>query len=119
MRCEHESCGNNEKIWLPYKYHDRERGLKPHLYCTKCGLVKNASPDKPRRMGYYINIMAAMSKEIKVTKVQMRLISIELERRGIDDVYGIDRSNQEEIFIEVMRRYINVSEQTIRKFLQE
>jgi hypothetical protein len=69
-------------------------------------------------MGYYINIIAAMSKEIKITKVQMRLVSIELEKRGIDDIYGIDIYNQEKIFIEVLKQYINVREQVIRSFLQ-
>ena len=119
MRCDHESCGDSEKVWLPYKCNGRERGLKPHVYCAKCGLVKNTSPDKPHRMGYYINIIAAMSKEIKITKVQMRLVSIELEKRGIDDIYGMDSYNQDEIFIQVIKQYVNVGEQIIHRFLRD
>lgn len=115
--CEHRDCGNKEKVWLPYIYRGLERGLKPHVFCTKCGLVKSASSDKPRRLGYYTNIIAMLGREIKVTKVQMRLISLELERRGIDDIYGIDRHCQEKLFIEVVRQYVNVSEQIINSFL--
>jgi hypothetical protein len=117
MRCNHENCGDREKIWLTFKYNGRERGLKPHLYCAKCGLIKNGSSDKPRRMGYYINKITVIGKEIKITKVQMRLVSIELEKRGIDDAYGMNSHDQEEIFIEVLRHYVNVSEQIIRRFL--
>jgi len=58
-----------------------------------------------------------MSRDFRVTKVQMRLISKELERCGIDDNYGIDRHQQEELFIDVVQRYLNVQEQIIRGFL--
>ncbi len=116
MRCNHNSCGDREKVWLPYKYNNLDRGLKPHLYCTHCGVVKTSSSDKPRRLGYYINIVAALSNEIKVTKVQMRLISLELQKLQIDDIYSIDRRLQEKLFIEAVQKYVRISEQYIRKF---
>jgi hypothetical protein len=114
--CNHHSCGDKEKVWLPYKYNDLDCGLKPHLYCTQCGIVKIASSDKPRRLGYYINVVAAIGQEFKVTKVQMRLIALELQRLQIDDIYSIDGCHQEKLFIEAVRKYVNVSEQNIRKF---
>lgn len=116
MCCNHNSCGDKEKVWLPYKYNDLDRGLKPHLYCTLCGVVKMASSEKPRRLGYYVNVVAALNKEFKVTKVQMRLIALELQRLKIDDIYSIDRCLQEKLFIETVRKYVNISEQNIRKF---
>ncbi len=118
MNCKkHTDCGTKEKIWLPYVYQGRERGLASHIYCTKCGLVKSASSDKPRRLGYYINAIEMLGREVKVTKVQRRLISIELERLGIDDIYSIDRCCQEKLFIEVVKNYINIPERVIHKHL--
>lgn len=118
MSCKHVNCGTKEKVWLQYVYQGRERGLMPHVYCTKCGLVKSASSDKPRRLGYYINIVAMLGKEVKVTEVQMRLISMELEKQGLDDIYSMDRHCQEKLFIKVVKQYVNVSEQIINKFLR-
>ncbi len=115
--CDHKDCGAKEKVWLPYNYKGLERGLKPHVFCIKCGLVKSSSSDKPRRLGYYKNIVAALSEIVKITKVQMRLISIDLEKNGIDDIYSMDKCCQEALFIEVVRRYVNVSEQIIRHYL--
>jgi hypothetical protein len=115
--CNHKSCGNKEKVWLPYEYMGRERGLKPHLFCTECGLIKNGSSEKPRRMGYYINIVAELGKEVKVTKVQMRLISMDLQKQGIDDVYSMDKHLQEKLFINTVKRYLNIPEEAISRHL--
>lgn len=117
MSCEHESCGTTEKIWLPYSFRERHCGLKPHLYCVKCGLIRNISSERPRNIGYYINVVAALKSEFKVTKIQMRLISQELERCCIEDTYGIDRYLQENLFIQIVRKYLNVPEQDIYKYL--
>jgi len=74
--CKHVCCGIAEKVWLPYEFEGRSRGLKPHLYCIHCGVVKNISHDKTKRMGYYTNILARLG----ITKVQIRPIAKELER---------------------------------------
>lgn len=117
MGCNHINCGSKEKIWLNYTYHGLERGLKPHLYCKHCGAIKSESSCKPRRFGYYINIIAEIAKEFKITKVQIRLISVELQRSGFDDFYSMDNSIQEKIFIETVRKYVNLPEQAIKQFL--
>ncbi|NPV63884.1 MAG: hypothetical protein HPY61_14885 [Methanotrichaceae archaeon] len=113
----HRSCGNQEKVWLPFEYMGREQGLKAHLFCTKCGLVKNGSSDKPRRLGYYINLVAELGKEVKVTRVQMRLISLDLQKRGVDDVYTMDKCMQEKIFLETVKQYLNISDSVISSYL--
>jgi len=79
--------------------------------------VKNGSSDKPRRLGYYINVVAELGKNVKVTKVQMRLISLQLERNGIDDIFSMDKFMQEKLFVETVRKYVNVSEEAINKLL--
>jgi len=119
MNCKHVDCGTKEMLWLPYTYRGMECGLKPHAYCTKCGLIRGATSDRPRRLSYYINIIAQLGREVKVTNVQIRLIAIELEKQGIDDRYGMDRCCQEKLFSEVVRKYVNVSEQIIFRYLNK
>jgi len=105
-RCKHESCSAAEKVWLPYEFEGRSRGLKPYQYCIHCGVVKNISPDRAKPIGYYTNRLARMS----ITKVQMRLIIKELENMDFDDAYSMTKSVQEEIFIRVVKKYCKVSE---------
>ena len=110
MKCEHVSCGASEKIWLSYTYKGRERGLKPHSYCTKCGLVKSVSSEKTRRSGYYINLVSNLKKCYNVTQIQMRMISKELENEITDDTYGLDRFMQDKLFIKIVKKYISLPE---------
>lgn len=106
IHCKHESCGAAEKVWLPYEFEGRSKGLKPHPYCIHCGVVKNISPDRAKPLGYYVNGLAKMP----ITKVQMRLIIKELEAQGFDDAYSMTKSVQEKVFISVVKKYCKVSE---------
>ena len=112
--CKHECCGVAEKVWLPYELEGRSRGLKPHSYCIHCGVVRNISADRAKPMGYYMNILARLG----ITKVQIRLIAKELERiQDFDDAYSTTRSEQEEGFINAVKKHSKVEEDTIRAFL--
>ena len=112
--CNHECCGAAEKIWLPYEFEGRSRGLKPHSYYIHCGVVKDISSKskKVKRMGYYTNILARLG----ITKVQIRLIAKELERMKFDDVNSMTRNQQEKLFIRAVKKYSKVREDTIRAF---
>ena len=116
--CKHECCGTAEKVWLPYELEGRSSGLKPHSYCIYCGVVKNMSSDRAKRMGYYTNILP----RLEITKVQIRLIAKELERiqdfdSDFGNAYSMTRSEQEEVFIRAVKKYSKVPEDTIRAFL--
>lgn len=114
--CKHKCCGTAEKVWLPYELEGRSRGLKAHSYCILCGVVKDISSKskKAKRKGYYTNILSRLG----ITKVQIRLIAKELERiKDFDDVYSITRSEQEELFINAVKKHSKVREDTIRAFL--
>ncbi len=118
--CEHKCCGTAEKVWLPYEFEGRNRGLKPHLYCILCGTVKNMSSTsrKAKRMGYYTNILSKLG----ITKVQIRLIAKELERIhdfDFSNVHSMTRNQQEKLFIRAVKKYSRVPEDTIRAFLSE
>ncbi|VVB70479.1 Uncharacterised protein [uncultured archaeon] len=107
--CEHKISGSSEKVWLPYFFEGRERGLKPHPYCTECGLIKNLSSEKPHNIGYFMNLIAELGTRHKIAKVQTRLIALEIEKQSLDDKFGMDRHQQEELFIEIATRILNVS----------
>jgi hypothetical protein len=115
--CEHRNCGSTEKIWLPYFFEGRERGLKPHPYCADCGLVKNLSSQRPRDLGYYMNIVGELGKRFKITQIQTRLIALEMERLDLNDIYGLDRRQQEKLFVNIVTRYLSVPERVIMELL--
>ncbi len=119
--CKHECCGAAEKVWLPYEFEGRSRGLKPHSYCILCGVVKNMSSKskskKAKRMGDYTNILSRLG--ITNLEVQIRLIAKELERMDFDfsNVNYMTRNQQEKLFIRAVKKYSRVPEDTIRAFL--
>lgn len=115
--CEHKISGSREKIWLPYYFEGRERGLKPHPYCTECGLVKNLSSEKPRSIGYFMNLIAELGFRHKIAKIQTRLIALEMERLELDDKFGMDRKQQEDLFVEIATRILNVPARSVCELL--
>ena len=94
-------------------------GLKPHPYCLDCGLIKNLSSDKPHNLGYYMNIISKLSKLYKIAQVQMRLISLEFERQGLNDSYGMERLQQEKLFIDIVMKYVNVPKRALIEQLEK
>jgi hypothetical protein len=115
--CNHKNCGSTEKIWLPYYHEGRMRGLKPHPYCIDCGLIKSLSSDRPRSVGYYMNVLSDLNKLYKITQIQVRLVVREFEKQGLDDTYGLNRLQQERLFIDIVKKYINVPERRLQELL--
>jgi hypothetical protein len=114
MSCEHKICGSTQKVWLPFEPRGQMKGLKPHLYCLKCGFIKNISSDRARPIGYFMNVLSHLS----IAKVQTRMIAKELENiAAFDDVFSISEFTQEQIFIDAVRKYSNLAESTIRAAL--
>jgi hypothetical protein len=115
--CEHQISGSKEKIWLPYYYEGRDRGLKPHPFCTECGLIKNLSSDRPRGIGYFMNVIAELGEHYKIAQVQIRLIVLEMEKQSMDDRFGIDRQQQEKLFIDITTRILNVPARAVSELV--
>jgi hypothetical protein len=115
--CIHKNCGTTEKVWLPYSYNGRERGLKPHPYCTECGLVKNLSSERPRQIGYFINLISELGSLYKIAQVQVRLMVLEMQKQGFNDSYGMDRGQQEELFVDIATRCLNIPERVVAELL--
>jgi len=115
--CEHKISGSKEKIWLPYYFEGRERGLKPHPYCIECGLIKNLSTERLHSIGFFMNSLAELGKRYKISKVQTRLIVLEIEKQALGDKFGLDRTQQEELFIDIATRILNVPARAIIELL--
>ncbi len=113
MTCEHKSYG--ETVWLPFQYKGRDRGLKAHPCCSKCGLVKSVSSDRPQPIGHYQNILGCLAKANSLHRVQIRLISLELN--CLEDPYGFDRHQQEKVFKDIILKYTNIPEIMIENAL--
>jgi hypothetical protein len=79
--------------------------------------MKKKKCKKAKRMGYYTtNILPRLG----ITKVQIRLIAKEQERiQDFDfgNVNSMTRSEQEEVFINAVKKHSKVTEDTIRTFL--
>ena len=120
LKCHHTDCGNSEKVWLPYSVRKHDNGLKPHPFCTRCGMVKNIGPDKAMKRGYFINVISQIEKYLKNpgASVRIRLIVKDLERiEDFDDAYSMSRYNQEKTFISVLKKYYQIPDRTIQQFL--
>ena len=114
MPCDHKTCGKIQKVWLPYEPRGHIKGLKAHPYCLECGAIKNLSSDRARPIGYFMNVLSNLS----IAKVQTRLIAKELESlSGFDDAFSISEFAQEQIFINVVKKYSSLPESTIKAAL--
>ncbi len=125
--CAHIS---NDSDWLPLLRRDTELTLSLHPYCESCGLVRNVGPDRPRKLGYYIDKLSELEKYLKkeegkkgkskLTEAQKRLIVKELEEEEIfNDLYGVLASTQEKKFIEIVKKYRPDIEECVIKYYLE
>ncbi len=111
MTCDHKTCGNIQKVWLPYEFRGHFKGLKSHPYCLNCGAIKNISSDRAKPLGYFMNILS----HLPVTKVQTRLIAKDMEDfKDFEDGFSVSSFLQEQIFIGIVKKYSSLSEHTIK-----
>ena len=50
--CHHTTCGYEERVWVPIQGSSRGSDVLPHPWCINCGLVKNISEDRPKKLGF-------------------------------------------------------------------
>lgn len=113
--CIHKSSSWPEGDWLSLFDDVTQQGLANHPHCIYCGTIKNISSDRAKGLGYYTGILGRM-EELK--KIQVRLISNELQAYdGFDDTYALSKTWQIRIFIDVVKKYANIPEQAIIKYL--
>ncbi len=115
-KCHHED--SKKKEWLPSRNHL----IKLHSHCRHCGVVRNSSADVGKGVGYFANSLSRLSEFLerrghKVSHAQIRLIIVEFEKRGLADKYSVPFSVQRGEFAKIVRKYLNVPEETVMNFV--
>ena len=106
--CSHHVCGKENRIWLHTK--DFYSSVEKHLYCTKCGLIKNISDDRPKAVGYWMNKLGYINYKLGLTQCQNRLIAKQIETNDyFTDTFGSFGSSQKELFIRIVSSYCDTS----------
>jgi len=126
-KCPHTS---SDCDWLPLLRKDTELTLSLHPYCQHCGLVRNVGPDRPRKLGYYVDKLSELERYLKnedekkgkdkLTEVHKRLILKEVEEEEVfNDLYGVLASTQEQKFVDIVKKYRpDLEEFLIRYYLE-
>ncbi len=128
VKCSHESCGREHRIWLPETPNwsktmrdtssNGKSDVSLHYWCALCGCVQNISDDRPKKMGYWINILSKIARECSLVQSQKRLVVKELESNEFfEDMYGTTGSAQQEVFVEAVKKYCRLCESTIDSFV--
>jgi hypothetical protein len=123
-KCSHVDCGREHRIWLPETIasSDNSRTLSStgrsdvslHHWCVLCGCIQNISDDRPKKMGYWINVLSKLAREYHLTSCQRRLIIKTLEyNEFFGDLYGTTGSSQRGVFVKVVQNYSNLDQNTI------
>lgn len=117
MTCNHTPGG---KDWARM----RNGVTKLHPYCGNCGTLKNISSDRGMKLSFFVIALSKLKKVLKkrgykVSETQMRLIMKELsENDEFCDVWWITFSQQREIFIKTVQKYIRVSRHLIESVIR-
>jgi hypothetical protein len=120
LKCDHIDCGSNEKVWLPYMMKEHHMGLKIHPFCIRCGTIKNIGSDRAIGRGYFINVISRIERHLNLpgSSIRMRLIAKDLEKiDDFDDTYSMSRYSQDKVFISLVKKYYQIPESTVKRFL--
>jgi hypothetical protein len=113
-QCDHKECGKEDLVWFPstdIKYSEIEK----HPWCKTCGVVKNISDDRPKKIGYWMNKLSFISDKLSLKQCQRRLIAKEIESfECFHDMFGTYGSDQEKMFIEIISKSTKIRSIDIR-----
>ncbi len=127
LGCSHISTDDD---WLPLLQRETELTLSLHPYCDECGMVRNIGPDRPKKLGYYVDKLSDIERYLKkedskggkskMTEVHKRLIVKEMEEEEVfNDLYGVLATTQEKKFVEIVKKYRPDLEESLIKYYLE
>jgi len=127
-KCSHKDCSREHRIWLPETVTFSEDPRTPsganrsdvslHYWCSLCGCIQNISDDRPKKIGYWINILSEIERECSFTQCQKRLVIKSLESNEFfEDMYGTTGSAQRRLFLKIVQNYCKLDENTIDTFI--
>jgi hypothetical protein len=106
--CSHIECDREETIWLP-SLDEGNGDIKKHTWCKNCGIVKNISDDRPKKIGYWMNKLSILSSELSLKQCQKRLIAKKIEScESFIDLFGTFGSDQKELFIDIVLESVHI-----------
>jgi len=126
-KCSH--CSTDDD-WLPLLRDRSKMTLALHPYCDNCGLVRNVGPDRPKKLGYYVDKLSELERYLKqedskgshnkLTEAQKRLIVKDMKDHEVfNDLYGVMASTQREKFIDTVQKYRpDIEERVIRYHIE-
>ena len=113
--CSHQGCPQDQKLWLPVEVAGRGDVVR-HEWCVCCGVVKNVSDDRPRKLGFWMNMLSFVAFHFGLKKVQVRLIAKALENNFVfSDLYGVTGSGQKAEFVRIIGLYSRI--RNLERFL--
>ncbi|MCD6473975.1 MAG: hypothetical protein J7K47_03605 [Thermoplasmata archaeon] len=111
----HQSCGKEQRAWLPLP----NGSVAPHPWCVKCGVVKNLTEDRAKKMGYWMNLLAEIASSFGISRAQRRLAALALQAYdGFDDMYSMTGEAQKKVFAKVIKKYFGISESVVYSFVR-
>jgi hypothetical protein len=127
-KCSHKNCNRDQRIWLPETMTSLEEARTAsgnhrsdvllHHWCVHCGCVQNISDDRPKKIGYWINILSQIERQRPITQCQKRLIIKSLESNEFfEDMYATTGSAQRRVFVKIVQNYCKLGEHTIDSFI--
>ena len=110
---------SNKRDWMKMQ----NGVIKLHPYCDECGVLKNVSSDKGKKIGYFVNALSKLKKILgnrgyKISDAQIRLIMKELTENEIEDTWWMTFSKQKEIFVRITKKYIRVSQDLLESVIE-
>ncbi len=114
MYCQHNPGGHD---WLSMQ--NGVAGIHP--FCDKCGVVKNISSDKGKKLSYFISSLSRLRQNLQklgyhVSDAQVRLISNELEEKEeFGDLWWVTFSHQKRVYVNTVQKYVKVSPDVIEE----
>jgi hypothetical protein len=128
-KCSHVDCGREHRVWLPEtigSYDDpripsstSRSNVSLHHWCLRCGCIQNISHDRPKKMGYWINVLSKLAREYHLTDSQRRRLIIKALQSNefFEDLYGTTGSSQKGVFVKLVQNYSNLDRNTIDSYI--
>ena len=116
-KCLHISCSRDKRIWI-HLDNQSSKEVKLHPWCINCGVVKNISDDKSRKLGHWVNVLSRISKSFSLKQVQKHRIVQELASHELfNDEYFISGNSQKALFIKIVKKYCHIKGNSLESFI--
>lgn len=128
VKCSHETCGREHRIWMPETTSSSDdimsisstghSDVSLHHWCIFCGCIQNKTDDHPKKIGFWINVLAKIAQKHRLSQVQKRFVVKELiSHEFFEDLYGTSGSIQRKAFVSIMKKCCNLNDREIDSFI--